>query len=316
MPGAAAAPAKAGKAIVNVFDGLRQPYSDSPKLLIMVRDGKQNVVSRKFHATPSVQFTGLKISDNLTDDYTFLVSAKHYKDAGYFPVRIAAGVLSVVDLLLIPNESTFTFERWETVSTRYSKIATALTDASTVEQAAARYNDAKEISGGAVLACLLNIAAAMKQILLPHLTALEYVKAFEWKRQGSHAMAQDRVFAWADPALIQQIEQAKVARRFVDAPSTLHPGATRSYKQCDFGEANLQITFHENDRHEIGGTNCVLLEADIDYFHDPLAHLLLEVAVNAFGDMTDPRTVYALRWVAGRRAGFPEFEPPYSIQRA
>jgi len=58
------------------------------------------------------------------------------------------------------------------------------------------------------------------------------------------------------------------------------------------------------------------VEPDIDYFKDPGAHFLLEVAVNAFGSITDPKAVYALRWIAGRRAGVPEFDPLYTIQKA
>ena len=66
----------------------------------------------------------------------------------------------------------------------------------------------------------------------------------------------------------------------------------------------------------IDRVNCVKIEPDIDYFRDPAAHLLLEVAVNAFGSLTDPRTVYALRWMAGQRAGIPEFDPLYTIEKA
>jgi hypothetical protein len=129
-------------------------------------------------------------------------------------------------------------------------------------------------------------------------------------------MRQDRFFAWADPKLIGQIELAKqqTPKTFENAPALLHPGATRSYKQIQFGEANVQLTFHEDNRLEVDGVNCVMVEPDIDYFKDPGAHLLLEVAVNEFGSVTDPKAVYALRWIAGRRAGVPEFDPLYTIQ--
>jgi len=30
--------------------------------------------------------------------------------------------------------------------------------------------------------------------------------------------------------------------------------------------------------------------------------------------LTDPRQVYVLRWIAGRHAGIPNFEPPYTIE--
>lgn len=62
--------------------------------------------------------------------------------------------------------------------------------------------------------------------------------------------------------------------------------------------------------------NCVMVEPDIDYFKDSGAHLLLEVAVNTLGGLTDPRDVCVLRWIAGRRAGIPEFDPLYTIEKA
>lgn len=44
------------------------------------------------------------------------------------------------------------------------------------------------------------------------------------------------------------------------------------------------------------------------------AHMILEVIPNTFtGQKTDPRAAYVLRWIAGRRAGIPEFDPPYVI---
>ena len=76
----------------------------------------------------------------------------------------------------------------------------------------------------------------------------------------------------------------------------------------------MQLTFHENDKKSIGGVACVIVEPDIDYFKDPLAHALLEVIPNTFsGGVSDPEAVYVLRWIAGRHAGVPEFNPPYVI---
>jgi hypothetical protein len=157
----------------------------------------------------------------------------------------------------------------------------------------------------------------MQQINLPQKTPLDYLKRIVWNTEGKFAMAQDRFFAWADPALIDQVELAKLQspKTFENAPANLHPGATRSYKQVRFGEANVQFTFHENDRMDVDGLNCVMVEPDIDYFKDPLAHLVLEVAVNAFGSVTDPKAVYTLRWIAGRHAGVTEFDPLYTIQK-
>ena len=183
-------------------------------------------------------------------------------------------------------------------------------------EAERRYSDIEDRQGGAILACLLNITTSADQIFLPTGTVLDYFKQIIWDLDGDSAMAQDRFFAWADATIVAQLETARVHGEFADAPAGLHPGATRSFKQVQFGEANLQLTLHENDRTVIDDVACVKIEPDIDYYHDLLAHLLLEVAVNAFGSLTDPRAVYVLRWIAGQRAGIPEFDPLYAIVAA
>jgi hypothetical protein len=59
---------------------------------------------------------------------------------------------------------------------------------------------------------------------------------------------------------------------------------------------------------------CIKMEPDIDYYKDLAAHALLEVFVNGITQtLTNPRQVYVLRWIAGRHAGVPEFNPPYTI---
>lgn len=71
------------------------------------------------------------------------------------------------------------------------------------------------------------------------------------------------------------------------------------------------------DTKTIGGIECVKVEPDINYFQDLLAHALLEVIPNTFTrSITDPKQVYVLRWIAGRHAGVPEFNPPYRLVMA
>ena len=304
----------AGKALVNVFDGTRQPYSGGEDILFTVRDGNQNVQRRKSLAESSVLFSELPLFDNHGDEYTFLASAPNYKDAGFFPVRLGPGIQPIVDLMLIPSSAGYNFAQstWKALKTARPEFRALFgSGAASDDEAARRYGQAQEKSAG--LACLLNLTTAMRQIHLPQKTAFDYLRRVMWDR-----LAQDRFFAWADPSMIDQIEQAKRQDPplFENAPGGLHPGATRSYKQIQFGEANVQLTFHENDRLNVDGVDCVMVEPDIDYFRDKAAHLLLEVAVNAFGSLTDPAAVYALRWIAGRRAGVPEFDPLYTIQKA
>jgi hypothetical protein len=311
--------ATGGRAMVNVFDGTKELYSGDAKPLITIRDGNQKVLRRDFHDTSSVFFTGLPLFDNFGDDYTFLAAVDDYKDAGFFPVKLAANVDQVVDLMLIPSSNNFNFAqaRWSVLEATRSEFKDLFKNgAATDEEAATRYGALEE--GGSVLAGLLNITTAMQQLHLPQGTAFDYLKRVIWDTNGPSAMAQDRFFAWADPELINQLERARNQKpKIIDtAPFGLHPGATRSYKQIQFGEANVQLTFHEGERQEVHGVNCVMVEPDIDYFKDAGAHLLLEVAVNKFGSLTDPREVYVLRWIAGRRAGIPEFDPLYTIQKA
>jgi len=145
------------------------------------------------------------------------------------------------------------------------------------------------------------------------LTPLDYFKEVVW----DDSFAQDRFFAYADIKLRDQVVFA--AQRGLFRPEVgaqlFHPGATSSYKQIQFGDVNLRLTFHENDTRAIDGAQCIKVESDMDYHRDLGAHALLEVVANAVtGSLTDPKVVYQLRWIAGRRAGFPKFNPPYTVR--
>ena len=301
---------RGGSIMVNLFDGTRNALPDGTDVLITIKDGNQNIVKRENYAHPSVFFQGLQVFGNFGDDYTVLASAKNCGDTGFFPVHIAENVVQIVDLMLLRKGGAFNFNAasWKKLKQARPVLAAILAEGVTAGSAQQRYGDLQERESGAVLACLLNIATAMEQIFLPVGNALQYLKTLVWDQ-----LASDRFFAYADPGLIDQVKTATAHGTFAPAPYNLHPGATSSYKQLQFGEANVQLTFHENDTKSIGGQTCVLVEPDIDYFKDLGAHLILEVLTNAFGGVTDPQVVYMLRWIAGRRAGIPEFDPLYVI---
>src|SRR5262249_22312591 len=103
------ATAIAGRAMVNIFDGTRAPYSDSNPILITVMDGNHSVVSRDFHKSASTLFQELPFFDNRGDDYTFIAAADGYQDAGFFPVRIHPKIVPTVNLMLIPRSNTLNF---------------------------------------------------------------------------------------------------------------------------------------------------------------------------------------------------------------
>jgi hypothetical protein len=162
----------------------------------------------------------------------------------------------------------------------------------------------------AVLACFLNLVTAMSPIKLPSGTPLDCFKELVWDE-----MRQDRFFAYCDPGLLAEVRAAG-PKQFAPEVGTvaLHPGATCSFKQVQFGEANVQLTFHEDDHCTIGGVACIKVEPDIDYYKDTGAHVILEVMPNFLGGrLTDPKQVYILRWIAGRRPPISAFDPPYTL---
>lgn len=303
---------------VNLFSGARTALPAAANALLTIRDGNQQTVSLQnngFVQSANTSITGLPFFDNFGDRYAVVASGKGYQQAGFFPVTLNPASPAVVDIMLLGKRASFNFKNaiWKKLTANYPDYA-ALLSAGAADDASAgdRYSQLME-NKPAVLACYFNLVTAMAQIQLPVKTPLFYIKELIW----DNTMAQDRFFAWADPALIDQVIQAAKHGEFSPEVGTaaFHPGATRSWKQVQFGEANVQLTFHENDKKTIDGLECVMVEPDIDYYEDVLAHALLEVVANKLtNSLTDPRQVYVLRWIAGRHAGVPNFEPPYTIE--
>jgi len=298
---------------VFLFDGTRQPVAAGLEVLITLLDGNQRQVYRGFTRGAHVPFN-LPFHNNFVDNYTVIASAKGYAQAGITPVKVSPGIRRRVDLMLLSHDAGYNFAAasWEQLRARRPRLA-ALLAAGAASDAAARtrFDDLRE-NRGACLACLLNVAAALDQIHLPAGQPLDYFRELIW----DETMKQDRFFAYADRALLDQVRLAAEQGAFAPevGSSVFHPGATASFKQVQFGEANIQLTFHEDDTRQIGGVECVKVEPDIDYYKDLGAHALLEVLPNSFtGSLTDPRQVYLLRWMSGRRAGVPEFDPLYTI---
>ena len=303
---------------VNLFSGARTPLPAGAQPLLTVRDGNQQNVSlpnNGYMNSANIQIAGLPFYNNFGDNYAVVASADRYQQAGFFPVTVSPQSPAVADIMLVAKDAAFNFRNaiWNRLTQNYPSYA-ALMSAGAADSptAADRYSQLMENKPD-VLACYFNLVTAMSQIQLPVKTPLDYIKELIW----DSTMAQDRFFAWADPAVIDQVIQATAQHQFSPEVGTalFHSGATRSWKQIQFGEANVQLTFHENDKKTINGVNCVMIEPDIDYYKDLAAHALLEVATNALThSLTDPRQVYVLRWIAGRHAGVPNFEPPYTLE--
>jgi hypothetical protein len=296
--------------ILNLFDGSRQLISSDVKFLLRLRDGNQEERFSNYVNGPTVRVE-VPFYDNLRDLYTLLVSEDHHRDSGFYPVHVSGSAIQIVDLMLAPNPATFKFLDWESLKQKYQAFAAFVAVGSDDQTAQANYEKLRT-QKPARLASLLNLTAAMSTICLPSGTPLDYFKQILW----DDSLAQDRFFGFADATIVDQVKLAAAQGEFAPEPNPglFHPDATSSYKQIQFGEANVQLTFHETTIEDIGGVKCIKVEPDIDYYKDLGAHSLLEVIPNALThNLTDPQMVYILRWIAGRHAGVPEFDPSYTL---
>ena len=194
----------ASSLMVNVFDGTRRPFPKKTGLLIRIIDGNQNQVSADFHEGPSILFRDLPFYDNFGDNYTVIVSADGYIQAGFTPVRLSAGTVQHIDLMLLPKDGDFNFSaaRWETLQAASPRQFEVLSHgARSDRQAKDRYTALME-DRPASLAALLNIATASADIHLPSGTPMTYVKALDWD-----GIRDDRFFGWADAALLGQVKK-------------------------------------------------------------------------------------------------------------
>jgi len=303
---------------LNIFNGARKPFTiKGDGVLVTLINGRQRQLLRDFFKFSSIPFD-VPFENGLADFYDVIVFADRHVQAGFAPVHVSDDVPYVLDLMLLPKKSKFNFDEatWAKLKKSHAPVHAVLSQGASDADGKARYEELLAKTPG-TLAAFFNLTTALKEIHLPNGNALSYIKGLIWEEQ--ERMKEDRFFAYADEVLVDQVVRAAEQGQFASQTGLAfnHPGATRSYKQKQFGEANVQFSFHENDRKKIGDTDCVKVEIDMDYFKDLLAHLFLEVIPNKVSKgKTDPRKIYMLRWIAGRQAGIPEFDPPYTIEQA
>lgn len=297
-----------------IYGGARKPFSEKQKLLLRIHNGDTiNSVTKLLNlksATDGVVLLDVDYFNNFADSYTVVLSADGYRDTGFFPVKVSPQVLADVSLMLIPESPSFAFDPWDVLMANHPRIAQFLSLTPDSETAAANYASSIE-DHPKETACLLNLATAMSQICLANGTPLDYFRSIEWS-----TLTQDRFFGYATPELVSEVKAAVPKKLFAPEidPQFFHGDATSSFKEIRFGEANVQLTFHENDQKTFGGEKCVRVEPDIDYYQDFTAHAIIEVIYNYLtNSLTDPTQVYVLRWTAGKEAGVPEFDPPYRL---
>jgi len=320
--GAGAAPiTNTGSIRINIVDGARQPFQDNLDLLIRILDGRKKEVRSQWAQGPAIPIPGLAFHDSPDDWYTVIVHASGYEDGAVYPVRLQQGRLVDAWLMLEPTHASFHFAPIEALKAD-ARLFQLLANGAPGD-VAARYEDTLEAQP-TLVGTLLTLGTAIRDIPLDDLTSpLDYYWEVLWDE-----LMPDRFFAWVDARLADRIATLEKLHSFAAEadPAHWHPAipgkcqaATRSWKQTRFDVANVQLTFHEDDKRRIvkpngGSVDCVIVEPDIDYFKDLLAHGLLEVLPNlATRGKTDPRTVYALRWTSTKLEGLPEFNPPVTL---
>jgi hypothetical protein len=303
---------------LNLFASTRQPINPDFKSLVRINNGNHKLVHSDFHTGQPPVFE-VEFFDNVVDDYSVIVSAKKHHDAGFFPVRVSPAEPRRVALMLLPKKNRYNFANaeWNRLK-RTDPALIGIISRGLPSQASARELYDELLDGTDrqqdALAAFHNIITALKAVNLQIGKPLDYFKQLIWEKQPPQ---RDRFFAFADAQLVKQIKLAVEDKKWANASAFSHPGATSAFKQLQFGEANVQLAFHERpeDTREIDGVKCVKVEADMDYFKDLAAHFLLEVIPNAItNNKTSPKIVYMLRWITGRQNGGPEFDPPYTIE--
>jgi hypothetical protein len=311
-----------GSILIHVVDGTRQPLADSVKWSGRIIDGRSLSERQTLNideAGSIVLVKGLQYFDNFFDNYTAILNAQGYEDAGWMPVPISPSKPAAVFLMLLPKNGRLNFSgaTWDALNSSRPRFAQILSAG--INDAPERYSNLIEQNEGLMAACLLNLLTAMSQIVLPsQKSPLDYYWQPIWD-DPQFPIAQDRFFAYVDEHLVDDVIKAGQLGSFAEEKNSggWHPGATLSYKQTQFDVTNVQLTFHQGNTKTIqtqdGPVDCVVIEPDIDYYKDLLAHALLEVLPNKFtGGLTDPRAVYLLRWMAGQQAGS-NFNPLYTM---
>lgn len=321
--------------LVNLYDGARQPLSKTVSWLARLSDG-QPLAARRTHTFDNLKgssklFT-VPFFDNFFDDYTVLVSPHGLEDSGWFPVRVHPNAPAILDILTLPKEGSphFANATWPHLrQSRPDVAAIVQRGCEDANSAAQKYGIALEDRPKA-LACFLNIITALAGMRLASgRPPLDYywniawpLGTDNWPARLDQVFKQDRFFCYVDESILPDIRKSAEAGIFAPElnPGLLHPDATESYKQTQFDVANVQLTFHGHDaftfaRDDGSPVRCIKIEPDIDYYKDLLTHGLLEVLPNWLShNATDPTVAFALRWMAGRRAGLPSFNPLFTVE--
>ena len=145
-------------------------------------DGNRKSQHDEFHNNPVLR-ADVPFFDNFGDKYTVIVSADNYVQSGFYPIPVKPGVLSTVDIMLLPQNNRFNFRDalWGNLKQTHPGLTRILGQGVGESEAEDRYTQLME-EEPASLAAVLNITTALEQILFPTGTALDLFKTLIWGR--------------------------------------------------------------------------------------------------------------------------------------
>lgn len=324
--------------VLNAYTGARQLFPANMKWTAQTRDGRSPSGGQQtLHFDISGPSAALSVPffDNLFDQYTVIGNAKGYDDSAWYPVHVTDEAPVNLSLMFLAKDATpqFANATWTKLQQSRRGLADIIARGCENDAAAAdKYSEVIE-RRPAPLACFLNIMTALADMRFPSgKCPLDYYwniawpagdfKDQNWLTRLDQILHQDRFFCYVEQAILSDV-RAAVGHGFsqeFDPQAWGHSGATESYKQTQFDMANVQLTFHGRDTASFPGPDgnpisCVKIEPDIDYYKDVAAHGLLEVIPNwVTKGVTDPRVVYAMRWMTAKREGLPDFDPLYTVE--
>jgi hypothetical protein len=325
--------------VLHAYDGTRRLFTNMIKWSATTYDGRapsQGRARKEFrNLVGGAQTLTVPFFDNFGDLYTVIAKAKGFEDSAWYPVNISKNSPVTLNLMFLAKGSTakFTDAAWEILSQARPNVAAIIQrGCKNANSAAAMYTQVS-VSMKDCLACFLNIMTALSDMRLHSgKSPLDYYwnacwprgdpQSNNWNTAIAGVLKPDRFFCYVDEAILQDIRDG-VGHGFSKEPDPQawgHTGATESYKQTQFDVANVQLTFHGRDKAKFTDENnqlvtCVKVEPDIDYYKDVAAHSLIEVIPNLITkNITDPKIVYELRWMAAKREGLAEFDPLYTVE--
>jgi len=298
---------------VHLYDGARRPFSAPGERLITIRNGRAKTLRSGFFPGAAVRFSEIPFDDGPDNSFQIIVSAKDHQQAGAFQ-RVSNGQHHDLHLMLVPKRPVIDF--FHPTLDRLQAADPTLAGKLQADNLPQAYEELLARESGLPLLCLCNGIEALRSLqselntdLLQHIQQIEVAPrpAGPATRRGIY---RDRFFARVTPALRPTLTSGS-------AQSLLKPvtfDRDDNLKEVRYNEANLELTFHPGD----------ILEVDLDYYRDLGAHFFLEVVPNKLGSAlgrpdaaTDPRTAYALRWMAYKNASRSRdhFAPPVALTR-